>query len=297
MNITLNQLRVLREVARLGQFTRAAEALNVSQPAISKCIKDLERQVGAPLFEQVGRRVLLTEAGAILYAHADRVLTELTDAERALAALQSGEAGRLIIGASTTPGTYLLPELLGAFRGKYPQVELTLEIGDTREVLQRVLDGPLDLGVVGEAEFKPALYVERIRTETLVLILPPSHPLADKETITLDDLASEPFVLRERGSSTREVLERALHARNFEPHVAMELNNAEAVKKAVGAGLGISFVSEHAAGLEQQAGALVVRPVPELDLNRGIYYVRRATSHPTALHERLLEELRRWGAS
>jgi DNA-binding transcriptional LysR family regulator len=297
MNITLNQLRVLCEVVRYGQFTRTAEALRISQPAVSKCIKDMERQIGAPLFEQIGRRVLLTEAGNIMHAHAERILTELGNAEHALRALQSGEVGRLLIGASTTPGTYLLPPLLGAFRNRFPQAELTLKISDTREIVQHVLDGLLDLGVVGEADFKPTLYVERIVTEKLVLILPPSHPLADKEAISLDDLTAAPFVLRERGSSTREVLERALHARGLEPNIVMELNNAEAVKKAVEAGLGISFVSEHAVKLELKAGVFVMRHVPELELSRGIYYIRRAASHPTVLHERFLEELRRWKAS
>jgi DNA-binding transcriptional LysR family regulator len=297
MNITLNQLRVLCEVVHYGQFTRAAEALRISQPAVSKCIKDMERQIGVPLFEQIGRRVLLTEAGNIMHAHAERILTELGNAEHALRALQSGEVGRLLIGASTTPGTYLLPPLLGAFRNRFPQAELTLKISDTREIVQHVLDGLLDLGVVGEADFKPTLYVERIVTEKLVLILPPSHPLADKEAISLDDLTAAPFVLRERGSSTREVLERALHARGLEPNIVMELNNAEAVKKAVEAGLGISFVSEHAVKLELKAGVFVMRHVPELELSRGIYYIRRAASHLTVLHERFLEELRRWKAS
>src|SRR5687768_3390801 len=161
MDVTLTQLRVFREVARQAHFTRAAEALYISQPAVSKSVKELERQVGLPLFEAIGRRVQLTEAGRVLIDHVQRLLLELEDADRALASLRGGEIGRLIVGASSTPGTYLLPLLLGEFRRGHPAVDLSLEVADTREVLDRVMGGRLDLGVVGEAEFGSTLHVER----------------------------------------------------------------------------------------------------------------------------------------
>lgn len=292
MEITLNQLRFFREVARQGQYTRAAEALHVSQPAVSKCVKDLERQVGAALFEPIGRRVQLTGAGRLLLPHAERVLAELADAARALEGLAGGDAGRLVVGASSTPGTYLLPSLLGEFRRVHPQVEVALEIADTQEVLGRVLDGRLDLGVVGEAQFAPALQADLFRTETLVLIMAAGHPLARRKRVTLRELEAEPFVLRERGSSTREVLERTLAAQGIRPRVVMELGNTEAVKRTVAAGLGVSLVSEHAVGLEERAGGLVTRRVPELDPKRGLYVVRRRSLQLSPLHRRFLETLR-----
>jgi LysR family transcriptional regulator, low CO2-responsive transcriptional regulator len=291
MDITLRQLRYFREVAETGSFTRAAELLYVSQPTISAAIKDLERDVKLPLFEQVGRRTQLTEAGRILRRHCDRVLAEVEEAEQALAGLWGGEAGRLVLGASSTPGTYLLPEVLGKFRQGHPRVEVALEIVDTHEVLARVQDGRLDLGVVGEVAFDPSLQATLLQDERLVLILPRKHPLAEKETLEPADLEHEPFVLREEGSSTREVLERALGEQGLRPRVVMELGNTEAIKKAVAAGLGLSFVSEHAVELERQAGVLVAREVPALSLCRGIYVVARISFRMTPLHERFLGAL------
>ena len=294
MEVTLNQLRVFREVARKGHFGRAAESLFVSPPAISKTIKDLERQVGLPLFEQVARRTNLTEAGRMLLGHVERVLTELADADAALAALRGGDAGRLVIGASSTPGTYLLPERLGLFRKQHPGVEVSLEIGDTRAVLGRVADGRIDLAVVGETEFPDTLVAERLWDDLLVLILSPSHRLAKGTArLTLTALAQEAFVLREAGSSTREVLERALRERGFELRIAMELGSTEAVKRSVGAGLGIAFLSEQAIALERQAGVLASRPVAGLELRRGFYLVRRASFHLTPLHNQFLAVLGR----
>ncbi|MFN3652178.1 MAG: LysR family transcriptional regulator [Armatimonadota bacterium] len=293
MDATLNQLKVFREVARHGHFGRAAEALFVSAPAVSKSVKDLERQVGLPLFEQIARRTTLTDAGRMLLGYVERVLTELADADAALAALRGGEAGRLVVGASSTPGTYLLPERLGRFHQEHPGVEVSLEISDTREILARVVGGRLDLAVVGETAFPEAVIAERLWEETLVLIAQPGHRrVKSAAPFRPPELAGEPLVLRERGSSTREVLERALRECGLEPRVAMELGSTEAVKRSVAAGLGVALVSEHAVDLEVQAGVLVTRPLTGLQLRRGFYLVRRSSLHLTALHRQFLAELR-----
>ena len=157
--------------------------------------------------------------------------------------------------------------------------------------------GQLDLGVVGEARFDPALHVQPFRQDRLALILSPSHPLARKGELAPEELAREPFVLREPGSNTRAVLERALHERGIEPRVAMELGSMEAIKRTVSAGLGIAFVPECSVGLEQAAGALAVKPVWGLDLHRGLFIIRRASLHLTLLHQRLLAALRPGGAA
>ncbi|MGV3719763.1 MAG: LysR substrate-binding domain-containing protein [Actinomycetota bacterium] len=292
MDLTLNQLRVFVEAARRGRFGQAAEALFVSAPAVSKSVSDLERQVGMELFERIGRRTQLTEAGKLLLPHAERIMTELADAERGIATLRGGETGRLRIGASSTPGIYLLPEILGGFRRGHSGAEIALEIGDTRSVLTRIIDGSIDIGVLGEAEFPAGLSVEAFCDDILMLILPPSHPLAGRKRIDLAALTSEQFVLREPGSRTREVLERALRVRGFAPKVIMELDNTEAVKKAVMAGLGVSFVSEHALSLETAAGVLLSRRVAGLDLERSLHTVWRRSFPLTPLHERVLTTLR-----
>jgi len=175
----------------------------------------------------------------------------------------------LVIGASSTPGTYLLPELLGTFQRSYPGVEVILEIADSGAVLERVLDGRLDLGVVGEMEFGSAVHSELFLTESLVLILAPGHPLGAKKWIAVEDLLAQPFVLRERGSSTREVWSGYFGERGIQPRVIMELGSTEAVKKTVAAGLAVSLVSEHAVELEVRAGALEVRRDPGAEPHQG----------------------------
>jgi DNA-binding transcriptional LysR family regulator len=293
-DITFNQLRVFREVARHESFTRAAAALYISQPAVSKAVKELARQCGAALFEQVGRRIQLTDAGRILEAHAGRIFTELADVERAFQGLIQGEQGHLVIGASNTPGTYLVPEALGRFRHAHPGVEVTLEIGDTRQVLQRLTEGAFDLAVVGEAAYGASLVVRPYREDRLVLIVPPGHPLARQERLALQDLEDLPFVLREAGSSTREILERELSARGFIPRLEMEVGSAETVKKVVEAGLALSFISEHAVGLELQVGALVARPVSDLEIRRQLNIVWRSSLSLTRIHEQFLTALGVW---
>jgi DNA-binding transcriptional LysR family regulator len=155
-----------------------------------------------------------------------------------------------------------------------------------------VTNGKLDLGVVGEAPFDPSLFVESFRRDTLVLILPADHPLAERDPIVPADLAEEPFILREQGSSTRHILERALREWGLEPRVVMELGSTEAIKKTVAARLGVSFVSRYAVELEKRMGVLVSRPVPALALHRDLRVVRRTTLPLTPLHERFLEALR-----
>ncbi len=291
MEITFRQLRYFRAVAEHGNFTRAAEALLVAQPTVSLAIKDLERETKAVLFEPAGRQVRLTAAGRLLLRHCERILGEMDAIEISLSELWGGQAGKLVVGASSTPGTYLLPEILGKFRAGSPRVEVALEVTDTGEVLRRVQDGRLDLGVVGEAPFDPALHIMTFRRERLVLILSPEHRLARQRWVTLPDLSGEAFICREAGSSTREIVRRALEARGMELPVTMELGNTEAVKRAVSAGLGIAFVSEHAVGLEVRAGVLVTREMPDLELTRGLYVVRRSSLPLTRLHERFLEVL------
>jgi DNA-binding transcriptional LysR family regulator len=196
-----------------------------------------------------------------------------------------------MVGASNTPGTYLLPRVLGRYRRAHPGVEVALEIGDTRQILRHLMEGAFDLGVVGEAEYDASLAVTPYRDDRLILILPPGHPLEQRERLTLEALREAVFVFREPGSSTREILERALAAREFRPRVEMEVGSAEAVKKVVEAGLCLSFISEHAVELELQVGALVTRPVADLDLRRRLNIVRRGSLRLSSLHERFLAEL------
>jgi DNA-binding transcriptional LysR family regulator len=291
MDVTLRQLRYFLAVAERESFTAAAEVLLVAQPTVSQAVKELEREVRFPLFEQAGRRVRLTEAGRLLRRHADRILGEVDAIESSMSELWGGHAGRLVVGASSTPGTYLLPPVLGRLREDSPRVEVVLEIADTGEVLQRLQEGRLDLGVVGEAKFPSGIHALPLTEERLLLILSPAHALAAKRWVTPADLFDQPWIMRETGSSTREVIRRALAGQGVDCRVVMELGSTEAIKKAVAAGLGLAFVSEHAVELEQQAGVLAARDVLDLDLRRGFHLVRRAGMPLTRLHERFVETL------
>ena len=291
MDITLRQLRYFKAVVECGGHTRAAELLFVSQPTISAAVRDLEREVGFPLLEPVSRRARVTAAGQIVLTAADRVLDELDDMGERLAELTGGCSGQLSIGASSTPGTYLLPGLLGAFGAAHPQVQLRLEVSDTAAVLERVAQGTLDLGVVGEALFGTRVEATLLLRDELVLILAPAHPLAIAAHVRLQDLSEEPLILREPGSSTRAILEQAMARRAFTPRVAMELGNTEALKRSVAAGLGLGIVSSLACEQEQEARQLVTRAIEDLQLTRGIYVVRRAGYRATALYERFLAAL------
>lgn len=291
LDITLRQLRYFQAVAEHGTYTRAAEVLLVSQPTISAAVKDLERQVGLPLLEPLHRRVCLTEAGRVVLRTTERILGMLEDAEAQLAEFTGGYVGRLTLGASSTPGTYLLPLVLRRYLEARPRAEVMLEVSDTQEILGRVIDGRIDLGVVGEAHFDAGLVSTHVCRDQLVLILPPTHRLAAQSEVALADLTGEAWVMREAGSSTRAFVEAGLGAREFSPRVLMELSNTEAIKKAVAAGLGVAIVSAHATELERQTGTLIVRQLADLELKRGVYLVRRSTFRSTPAHDAFVAEL------
>ena len=268
MALNLHLVRVFAAVVAAGSFSRAADDLSLSQPAVSRAVQELERQLGTLLLDRAGRRVAPTSAGRLLYDHAVELFAIEQGAEAALADLEGLERGRLAIGASTTVGIYLLPSLLGAFHRRHPGVGLFLDIGNTAQIAERLRTTPLDVAFVEGPVAGSDLVVERWRDDDLVVIAAPDHPIAARQPVALADLAGEPFVLRERGSGTREVAEDALRGLGVEPLVAMELGSTEAVKQAVAAGLGVSVMSSAAISLEVQLDRLAVLVVPELQIRR-----------------------------
>jgi DNA-binding transcriptional LysR family regulator len=245
--MTLRQLEVFLAVARARSYRRAAEALHTSQPALSQHIRELESELGIRVFDRLARSVELTEAGRLLEDHALRVFATLAGAREALGELQGLRRGSLVIGASTTPGIYVLPGVIWRFRERYPGIDLHLKIANSRLIEERIRANELDLGVVGGHGLAPGEQcLAAGLDDELVLVVSPRHSWARRREVAPEQLGSEPLLMREEGSATRDVTERALFRAGVRYTTAMELDHTEAIKQAVMAGLGVAFVSVHA---------------------------------------------------
>jgi DNA-binding transcriptional LysR family regulator len=255
--MTLRQFEVFLAVARAKSFRRAAEALHLSQPALSQHVRELESELGARLFDRLPRSAVLSEAGRVLEEHAARLFATLADARQAIAELAGLQRGSLVIGASTTPGIYVLPRILGVFRQRYPGVDITLRLGNSETIERLIRANELDLGLVGAHGLAP--HEECLAAglaDELVLIVAPGHAWASRRELPPAQLERSPLLLREVGSATRQLTERALQAAGVRYQTGLVLEHTEAIKQAVLAGLGIAFVSEHAVRGEVATGRL-----------------------------------------
>jgi DNA-binding transcriptional LysR family regulator len=278
-DMEVRSLEVFLSVAKHLNFTRAGEEVNLSQPSVSVRIRQLETELGVKLFEQLGKRVTLTEAGSLLIPHAHRVIGAIEDATHAIDELQGLERGSLRIGASTTPGMYLIPKTIANFKTRYPKIEIQLGIRDTRQVENGVARNEFDFGFVGghlagdEVDAQPWL------TDQLVLVVAPGHALGRKKSVKLEDLRKEKFILREPGSATRATITSHLQRSNLTVEPIMEMENPESVKKAVQSGLGIAFISLFAVETELKAKSLVAVVVRGIDIRRELKIVHRKDKH------------------
>ena len=270
------RLQVFHAVARYHSYSRAArEALHISQPAVSKHVQALEAEVGVPLVQRVGKRVDLTEAGRLVQQYAEQVLAFADETRRAILDLQGVQRGTLRLGASSTPGLYLLPPVLAAFTQAYPGVTLAVEIAQSGQVVAGVLQRVWDLGVVSGTPDEASLHVQPYCRDMLVLIVPPTHRLAVQPTVTLADLVGETWILRAAGSPSGQEVERVLQAHHALHGHSLRLQGSAAVKQAVMAGLGIAMVSRAAITREVQHGFLRALPVADLQVERELTLVWR----------------------
>src|SRR2546428_3979868 len=245
--MTLRQLEVFLAVAREKSFSRAAKRIHSSQPTLSEHIGELEGELGKKLFFRRGREVTMTEAGRVFEQYAARAVTAVEGARQALADLDGLAHGSLLIGASTTPGLYVMPGIVAAFRATYPGVELKLQIANSQVIEGRVKDRELDLGIVGGHAVSPGEEcLAAGMLDELVLVVAPGHVWAKRRNIAPESLADESLLVREEGSATRSVAERALQRAGVRFRVAMELDHTEAIKQGVMAGLGVAFLSIYA---------------------------------------------------
>jgi DNA-binding transcriptional LysR family regulator len=273
--VTLRQLESFLAVLELRSFRRAAERIGLSQPALSHQVRDLEQELGSPVFERLGRTIAVTEAGWVLEPYARRMFAALQGAHEAVGELRGLRRGAVLLGASSTPGIYLLPRVLGRFKAQYPGIELALRIGNTREIEERVRASEVDLGIVGGhlADAKETC-VEASLPDRLVLIVGPRHRWARRAAVSPDHLAEECLLVRENGSATRRLTERSLDQLGVSARARLELGHTEAIKEGVRAGLGVAFLSEYAVQSEVAAGQLRVVRVKGLTIQRHFHVIR-----------------------
>ncbi len=253
------RLQVFHTVARLLSFTKAAEVLHMTQPAVTFQIRQLEEHFNTRLFDRAHNRISLTEAGSQVYKYADRIIGLYNEMENEVRRLTGDVMGLLLIGASTTIAEYVLPALLGEFQAKFPQVKLRLNVSNSVGVVHMVENNEVDVGVVESPVHNKNLVVEVCWQDRLVLICPPDHELARHDRIPVAELKGHPFLCREEGSGTRDVIAGYLEENGMrlaDMELAMEFGSPESVKSAVEAGLGISIISQATLAKELSLGTL-----------------------------------------
>nr|YP_010904188.1 Rubisco operon transcriptional regulator [Catenella fusiformis]WCH57439.1 Rubisco operon transcriptional regulator [Catenella fusiformis] len=294
---TLDQLRILKAIIKEGSFRRAADSLYVSQPAISLQIQNLERQLNIPLFERSNKKAKLTEEGNLLLRYGSRILALCEETCRALEDVQNLQGGTLIIGASQTTGTYLMPRLIGLFRQRYPQVNVQLQVHSTRLISWSVANGQIDLAVIGgevPSELKDVLQVTSYAEDELALILPTSHTFSKLSDIQKEDLYRLRFIALDTQSTIRKVIDKVLNQHDIDSSrfkIEMELNSIEAIKNAVQSGLGAAFVSVSAIAKELELGILHWARIKNVTIKRMLSIVVNPNRYKSKAAETFNQEI------
>jgi len=275
MNITFRQLQIFEAVAQHLSYTRASEALHLTQPAVSMQIKQLEHSVGLPLFEQLGKKVFLTEAGNEFSRYANTITTQLDELEQVVNEMKGLQRGRLTIAVAST-ANYFAPRLLAAFCQQHAEVTVSLDVTNREQLLKSLLENRTDLVIMGQPPAEMDLVAVRFMDNPLVVIAPPDHPLVAHEHIPLERLPEETFLVREQGSGTRSAVERFFAANQLALSTAMEMSSNEAIKQGVEAGLGLGIVSMHTLAMELALKRLVVLDVVNFPIMRYWFIVHRS---------------------
>ena len=271
---TLDQLRILKAIVREGSFKKAADSLYVTQPAVSLQIQNLEKQLEITIFDRGGRKAQLTESGKLLINYCERILNQCQEACKAIEDLNNLQGGSLIVGASQTTGTYLMPRMIGLFRQKYPLVAVQLQIHSTRRTGWSVASGQIDLAIIGGQlpdELNGQLEITPYATDELALVLPTKHPLAKSKELTQKDLYRLSFITLDSKATTRKVVDQllinsGLNIQRFQ--IEMELNSFEAIKNAVQSGLGAAFLPVVSIEKELAAATLHKPMIADLEVKR-----------------------------
>jgi DNA-binding transcriptional LysR family regulator len=275
VNITFRQLQIFESVAQHLSYTRASEALHLTQPAVSMQIKQLEQSVGLPLFEQLGKKVYLTEAGQEFNRYAQTISTQLEELEQVVNEMKGLQRGRLTIAVAST-ANYFAPRLLATFCKQHGEVTVSLDVTNREQLLQALAENRADLVIMGQPPAEMDLVAERFLDNPLVVVASPGHPLASRSKIPLERLLEETFLVREQGSGTRSAVERFFAANHLALSTPMEMSSNEAIKQAVEAELGLGIVSLHTLGMELALERLVILDVVKFPIMRYWHIVHRS---------------------
>lgn len=290
LHLTLRQLKVFEKVARRLSYSRAAEELYLSQPAVSMQIKQLEGNIGLPLFEQMGKQIYLTEAGNELYRYSREILQRLSDLELALDELKGMERGKLNIAVVTT-ANYFAPHLLAKFCQRYSGVSVSLNVSNRVTILKLLAENAIDLAIMGLPPEDMDIVSESFMENPLVIVAPPDHPLCRERNISVKRLAKEIFLVREMGSGTRDAMERFFSEHKIKINKGMETDTTEAIKQAVQAGMGLGIMSLHTAELELETGRLKMLDVQGFPILRHWHIVNRKNKRLSAVAQTFNEFL------
>jgi LysR family transcriptional regulator, transcriptional activator of the cysJI operon len=295
-NITIQQLESLVALLEAGSFTKAAAKLFISQSALTKQIKSMEASAGTTLVSRGSTGITLTAEGQILYDYAKRITRLLEDAKERVERLKNQESGHIYVSASTTPSTYILPHLLTQVQQKHPDIKLHIQMHDSDETTQCILNNQAEIGIIGKEVLNKKIISEPLCKDELVLAVPVHHPLAGQESITLKELAGTAFIAREHGSGTLDIVEKALqrHAGKSPPqfNVIAEMGSAEAVKEAILAGLGVSILSLFAVRRELSQGLITTVNIIDCPMERYFYIIYRKNFPFRKHHQHFLEVAR-----
>ncbi len=268
------QLHIFCKVVELKSFSKAGETIHLSQPTVSSHIKDLEDHLGCRLIDRMSKEALPTKAGELLYRYAKRLLALRNETETAMAEFKGKIKGTLVIGGSTIPGGYLLPQIVGAFTQQFPDIFISLVIGDTQKIINDTLEGMIEFGVVGARSGSKKISQEKLLDDEMMVIVPKHHPWSDKKSISVKMLLDEAFIIRESGSGTLKSIAASLSSVGHsidDLKVVAEMGSTESVRQAIKHGAGISILSTLAVAEEVKAGALSALAVDGLNLTRRFY--------------------------
>jgi DNA-binding transcriptional LysR family regulator len=278
IDFDLRQLEIFRRVVELQSFSRAAEKVFLAQASVSERVATLEGLVGTKLLDRLGRQVVPTRAGEVLYKHAVLLLDMKKTATMEMEDFLGLKRGEIRIGGSTIPGEYILPRIIGSFHEKFPGISVTITISDTSDVERRVIEGDLEIGVIGSRSRNSALLVKEMWRDELVLAVPGDHPWAGRDEIPAEEIVRQPFILREIGSGTLrmtgEYLDRMIRGGIDSLHTVARFGSSTAVKEGIKAGVGISILSVRAIETEIAAGVLKSIKLRGIDMSRSFYVIR-----------------------